>query len=237
VDSKVRVVPIFSLRGRAALSSGSTSGNSKCEPVPPSGVKPKPSRILKESAWRCASCLTTGEKPVKFTFYFHASREEIAALAGGWSTELGASLVAERFFPGYEACLLDANEVGRVIREDATVNRISLVPAKVELNVASALNFAKKNPGSLFILLGKQDDLRLQETVVSGMSDDPAVVRKWKNIRDRARRSMIKISRVENTVTGASAEVTGHYCTHEVKRLADSGLLLVRGTEWIRYTL
>ena len=174
---------------------------------------------------------------MKFTFYFHAVGEEIAALAGEWAAELGASLVAERLFPGHEACLLDVNEAGRVIRDDATVNRISLVPARVELKADSALDFAKKNPGSLFILLGRQHDSQLKETVVSGMADDAAVVRKWKNIRDRARRSMVKISRVENTVTGTSVEVKGHYCTHEVKRLADSGLLLVGGTEWTRYTL
>lgn len=174
---------------------------------------------------------------MKFTFYFHVSREEIAELAEEWATVLGASLVAERFFPGYEARLLEANEVGRAICSDDTVNRISLVSAEVELNAVSALDFAKKNPASLSILLGKQDDSRLKETVVSGMSDDPAVMRKWKSIRDRVRRSMIKISTAENTVTGASVEVKGHYCTREVKRLVDSGLLLVGGTEWTKYRL
>jgi hypothetical protein len=173
---------------------------------------------------------------MKFTFYFHASREEIAVFAGEWATELGASLVPERFFPDYEARLSNVDEVRRVICDDTIVNRISLVLANIELNAASALEFVKNNPGSLFILLGKQDGLRLKETVVSGISDDPTVVRKWKNIRDRLRRSMIKVSRVENTITGASVEVKGHYCTHEVKRLADSGLLLVGGTEWTRYT-
>ncbi|MEW2134987.1 hypothetical protein [Streptomyces sp. NPDC005435] len=175
---------------------------------------------------------------MKVTLQFHGGRREIYAMAWEWARESGLLLAEERFSPAYRVKL-----VGGVQGSGATpecgddVRRISLNPSPVDLNVDSALEYLKGNPNSLFITLGGQSDAILRESVLSAMTDEVNLVATWKKFRERARKSMLKGAWVENTMSGARSRAANHYYTAEAKCLADAGVELMGGTDWIKYQL
>jgi hypothetical protein len=93
----------------------------------------------------------------------------------------------------------------------------------------------KKNPNSLFISLGEQSDTILRESFLAAMTDDAPLATVWKRLRERARKSMHKGAWAENIMSGARSRVASHYYTAEAKRLAETGVVPVGGTDWIKY--
>ncbi|WP_405525496.1 hypothetical protein OG426_22860 [Streptomyces canus] len=175
---------------------------------------------------------------MKVTLQFHGGRREIYAMAWEWARELGMPLAEERFAPTYQVKLVGGGqESGATPECGDDVRRISLNPPPVDLNAASSLEYAKKNPDSLFITLGGQSDAILRESVLSAMTDEVTLVAAWKKLRERARKSMLKGAWAENTMSGARSRAANHYYTAEAKSLADAGVTLMGGTDWIKYQL
>jgi hypothetical protein len=173
---------------------------------------------------------------MKVTLQFHGDRQEICVMVWEWARELRMLLVEERFFPTYQAQLVGgAGEASGWARRDSSVDRISLNPAPADLSATSSLDYAKRNPDSLFISLGEQSDVVLKESFLAAMTDDAELAAVWKRLRERARKSMCKGAWAENTVSGARSRVASHYYTAEAKRLAEVGVVPIGGTDWIRY--
>lgn len=175
---------------------------------------------------------------MKMTLQFHGDRREIYAMAWEWARESGMILVEERFFPTYQVNLVGGvQEPGAAPECGDDVRRISVNPSPVDLKATSSLEFSKRNPDSLFISLGGQSDAILRESFLSAMTDEVALAVAWKKLRERARKSMFKGAWVENTMSGARSRVASHYYTAEAKCLADAGVALIGGTDWIKYQL
>jgi hypothetical protein len=173
---------------------------------------------------------------MKVTLQFHGDRQEICVMAWEWARESGMLLVEERFFPAYQVRLVGGvGEASGRERCGNDVDRISLHPSPVDLSATSSLDYTKRNPDSLFISLGEQSDVVLQESFLAAMSDDVALSKVWKRLRERARKSMCKGAWAENTMSGARSRVTSHYYTAEAKRLAEAGVVPISGTGWVRY--
>lgn len=173
---------------------------------------------------------------MKITLQFHGDRQEIYQMALEWAHDSGMLLVEERFFPTYEVQLVGgARKAEEKAKSDVGINRISLNPSSVDLSSTSSLDYAKKNPDSLFINLGEQTDVTLRESFLAAMTDEVQLAVVWKKLRERARRSMFKGAWAENTMSGARSRVAGHYYTAEAKQLAEAGVVPIGGTDWIRY--
>ncbi|WP_328301609.1 hypothetical protein OG389_30160 [Streptomyces sp. NBC_00435] len=69
------------------------------------------------------------------------------------------------------------------------------------------------------------------------MTDEAPLAAAWKKLRDRARKTMLKGAWAENIMSGARSRAASHYYTTEAKRLADTGVALMGGTDWIKYQL
>lgn len=173
---------------------------------------------------------------MRISLQFHGSRSEVYTMARGWASTFQLALAVEVFFPTYQVTLIggDALVDGSAVHID-DIDRISIGPAPIDLSVSSTLDYSRKNPDLLFILLGKQSETILRETVISGMTEDPTLARTWRRLRDQARRSMSKGMLAENVVSGAQAKLDSRRYTAEAKRLADTGVKLVSGTDGIRY--
>jgi hypothetical protein len=173
---------------------------------------------------------------MKVTLQFHGSRREIYAMAWEWAKELGMLLAEERFAPTYQVKLVGGLQEPAASPECSDdVRRISLNPSPVDVNAASSLEYSKRNPDSLFITLGGQSDAILRESVLSAMTEEVTLAAAWKKLRERARKSMFKGAWAENTMSGARSRVANHYYTAEAKCLADAGVTLMGGTDWIKY--
>ncbi|MFD9282821.1 hypothetical protein ACFWD7_37105 [Streptomyces mirabilis] len=173
---------------------------------------------------------------MKLSLQFHGSRREIDAMVRGWAVGSGMTLVEECFFPVYQVRLAGGEgEDGEREGAVAVVDRISLNPAPVDLSAASAFEYVKLNPSSLFVALGEQSESIIRESVLSAMTDDVILAAVWKKFRERAKKVMAKGAWAENVMSGARSRVAGHYYTAEAKRLADSGVKPMGGTDWIRY--
>ncbi|WP_432176778.1 hypothetical protein [Streptomyces sp. Tue6028] len=175
---------------------------------------------------------------MKITLQFHGGRREIYAMAWEWAKESGMLMTEERFYPTYQVELVGgAHGSGATPECGDDVRRISLNPSPVDLNATSSLEYSKRNPNSLFITLGGQSDAILRESVLSAMTDETTLVATWKRLRERARKSMAKGAWAENTMSGARTRAANHYYTAEAKHLADAGVSLMGGTDWIKYQL
>lgn len=175
---------------------------------------------------------------MKITLQFHGDRREIYGMAWGWARDLGMLLTEERFAPIYQAKLVgEVQGPGVNLECGDDVRRISLNPSPVDLSAASSLEYSKRNPDSLFITLGEQSDTILRESVLSAMTDEVSLAAAWKKLRERARKSMFTGAWAENTMSGARLRAANHYYTAEAKCLADAGVTLMGGTDWIKYQL
>ncbi|MER5959442.1 hypothetical protein [Streptomyces sp. NPDC001893] len=173
---------------------------------------------------------------MKVALQFHGDRQEICAMAWEWARESGMLVVSECFAPAYQVQLGDEVQEGsgRAGR-GYDFDRISLTPSPVDLNATSSLDYAKRNPDSLFINLGEQSDIILRESFLAAMTDDASLAKVWKKLREDARKSMYKGAWVENVMSGARSRVASHYYTAGAKRLAEAGVVPVGGTDWIKY--
>lgn len=142
-------------------------------------------------------------------------------------------LVEERLVPDYQASLVVGDDPTSAI-ELRRIDRLALTPSPVDLSANSTLDYVRRNPGALTVLLGKQTDRALHQSALGAMTSDETLLKVWRRLRERARRSMRKGAWVENTQTGARTRNENYYCTAEAKRLADSGVVLL-STQWVRY--
>ncbi|MDX3850547.1 hypothetical protein [Streptomyces sp. AK02-01A] len=173
---------------------------------------------------------------MKVTLQFHGDRREIYVMVWEWARESGMLLVEERFFPTYELQQVGGvGEVSGMSSGNSDVDRISLNPSPVDLSATSSRDYAQKNPDSLFITLGEQSDDILKESFLAAMTDDATLVKVWKRLRERARKSMCKGAWAENTMSGAQSRVASHYYTEKAKQLAEVGVVPIGGTGWIKY--
>jgi hypothetical protein len=155
-------------------------------------------------------------------------------MAREWAAESGMTLVEEHFFPVYKARA--AGDGGGLETVSGRVDRVSLNPPPVDLGATSAFEYVKLNPNSLYIAVGEQTETIIRESVLSAMTDDAAIMAEWKKCRGRAKKAMTKGAWAENVMSGARSRVAGHYYTAEAKRLADSGVTPMGGTDWIKYS-
>ncbi len=156
-----------------------------------------------------------------------------------WAADSGMILVEEQFFPVYQARLVgpEAESGKEAGQTGVVVDRLSLNPEPINLDVQSALEYTKRNPNSLFISVGEQSESVIRASVLSAMTDDTPLMTLWKRCRKQAGSKMIKGAWVENTVSGSRSWLAGHYYTAEAKRLVDSGVAAMGGTDWLRYHL
>lgn len=174
----------------------------------------------------------------KVTLQFHATRSDIYSMVARWSDEARLTIVGETFFPEYRVRVLAAADLADGEEEVlGDVNRVSLLRGAVDLQVVSAMEFVRKNPNGFIVDVPRVDDGKLRESILGGTTDDAELMRLWRNLKNRAKRSMHKGAWIVNDATGAQARATGHSYSSAAKELQDAGVVMVAYAGWVRYEL
>lgn len=174
----------------------------------------------------------------RLTLQFHADRIELLTMARAWARELRLFTVWERFAPTYSAAFI--NDEAALIRKDALrpeIDRVSFSLHPVDIDAASSLEYLRRNPGILTILLGAQTDTILRESFMAAKTDDAAFLAAWKHVRELAKASMNKGAWIVNTASGARAHKANHYYTVGAKTLSENGVRILGDSDWIQYEL
>jgi hypothetical protein len=142
---------------------------------------------------------------------FHATRPDIYSIALRWFEENSLTLVGEIFFPEYRLSVLpvsdwrDGQDPGFEV-----VNRVSLHRDAVDIEVTSDIEYFRKNPNCLTILIGRSRDGSLYESILSARTDDMDSLKLWRRLKGQAKRSLSKGVWIINDLNGARVRDDGH---------------------------
>jgi hypothetical protein len=165
---------------------------------------------------------------------FHAVEPELLAWAELWATGNGWNVIVEQFFPEYRAVRCDASRLSSITDVLPKVRRVSVGPREPVLDAVSAHALVSANPDRLWILIGALSPEGLREALVSGGTNDPALLRTWRALLRRANGEMHSGARLRGP-TGVTAEAPNHRHTAGAHHLAASGVRMLAVAGGVRY--
>jgi hypothetical protein len=157
---------------------------------------------------------------------FHAEPRELLGLAEEWALAHGLYVALERFFPEYEARVVDAAGLCAEAARMGSVDRVVLGTVPLRIDASSALEMVELNPGRLTVQLGMLGDEGLRESCIAGAARDEPTLRVWRRLVRRARTGMHKGATVVG-VTGIEVPRPSHRHTEGAHRLAARGVTML----------
>lgn len=148
----------------------------------------------------------------KFNFQFHALREETANYIAQKISEFSLTFVTTNFFP-FEYKVYNSQEVTTDIITNSS--EVLLMQREPIIDSTKRIEFLRENIGFLCVALGKQDDVTLYESQISGEADDEEL-KLWKNIISHYKKKMCKGAWVIGG-SGAKRYDSTHWYTPAVK--------------------
>ena len=103
------------------------------------------------------------------------------------------------------------------------------------MDVEAPYGLVKSNPTALTILLGKETDSFLDESVLQAMTTDPKPLAEWRMIRKEVMLLFHKGAYVINTTSGARSFVSNHYFSIGAKELFTGGVRMMGLTDVLSY--
>jgi hypothetical protein len=166
---------------------------------------------------------------------FHAAPDEALGLATQWARDHDLTVVAEQFFPDYQAVAVPGGEVSGMGGKLTRVDRVALCRRDPDLAATAAHEFVSRNPGCLFLSIGPRDDDGLRESALGGATDDDDTLRAWRRIVKQAKAGMHQGAAVRNPHSGVAQRVPKHLHTPGAHELAEQGVTMLAAAGWNRY--
>ena len=155
------------------------------------------------------------------SFQFHAHGNEVMELAQRWADDYGFAIAAEQFWPAYRVV---AAQNTKALAQLERVDRIAVGPTEFDVTALRTHQFVGFNPGHLFLDVEMPTQQGLQESAVSGATDDPELLRLWRRLIRAERESMHKGARVQSFDRVRSAPLPNHRHTSGAHALAEQGV-------------
>jgi len=165
---------------------------------------------------------------------FHAAPDEAVLLALSWSRRWGMFPVLESAGSNDDARLITPSELDEP-RTAAGLFRVAMCSRIPVLAEYSANEFPLRNPDCLFLVLGQLSDKGLPESALSGATEDPDVLKKWRAVKRVAKSSMHVGATVRNPKTGAEALLPAQRHTLGAHALAETGTRMLAIAGWNEY--
>lgn len=171
----------------------------------------------------------------KLSLHFHARRDEVAQLVAHWVNELGLWLAVETLTPAYSNAALAQGQLSGKLRLSDSVGRIVLSIYPIEMDSPGPFGLIGKNPAALSILVGRESNAVLGESVLQAMTDDPKSLSAWRRIRKEIAANNHRGARVVNSATGAETSARDHYFSSGAKNLHAEGVRMVGLADLLSY--
>ena len=162
---------------------------------------------------------------------FHAAPDEAAALGLTWARAHQFTVVSERLFPTYQARLVKDSRTF----ESGPVDRLALCSRTPDVSASTAHEFTIRNQDCLFLSIGTLSGDGLRESALSGTSDAPATLTRWRAIFRSARAAMHAGATVRSPATDARASMPAHRHTPGAHELAERGIRMLAAGGWNEY--
>lgn len=153
---------------------------------------------------------------------FHATPEELLPLVRAYLVEVGDQVSALRYHP-FRAALIDRAELDSVF-DDPSVRRIVMTAYAPELAVAGRMEFLDRNPSALQLDVGRNSPAGLDESWLTGRTEDKERLKTWKKLLSKIRAITRTGVVAFNPDTGATAVVKGHRFSEGAKALERQGV-------------
>jgi hypothetical protein len=153
---------------------------------------------------------------------FHATPEELLPLVRAYLVEEGDQASAARY-PPFGAALVDRAELDSVFA-DPSVGRIIMTAYTPELAVGGMMEFLDRNPSALQLHLGRNSPAGLEESWLTGRTDDKERLQTWKKLLSKIRAITRTGVVAFDPATGATAAVKAHRFSDGAKALEREGV-------------
>lgn len=165
---------------------------------------------------------------------FHATPNEALQMTLEWAQEYGFHAVVERFAPTYRAEPIRETHLTSG-HDEAGIDRVALCIRPPVTSAESAHQFASLNAGCLFVSVGPRTEDALRESAVGGVTDEPELLRTWRAVIQKARKSMAAGAVARDPGSGATSDLPRHPYTEGARRLADDGVRMLPAAGWVEY--
>lgn len=174
----------------------------------------------------------------KVSLQFHATPDELLALASTWAAEHDLRMAVERFFPKIRFIAVHGTELGSAIQLhlDGVWNRIWFSKTPLEIDYSTDPPFAGK-PECMALVAGNMTPDGLRESALGAVSVDNMALRTWRIVIKAAKCTLLTGAWVLNPATGARQRLAGHYFTEGALALSQSGVKMLAVAGWNEFQL
>jgi hypothetical protein len=170
----------------------------------------------------------------KINIQFHSKPEETIKFVKECIQEFKLYVVTMRFKSEFKATFIDTtneieNEFHRGIRS------IFFLFNKPSMPIKNERNFLTENPGSLLIEIGEQSEKGLNESCLSAMTGDAVLLKYWKKIVNKLKKTTFAGVWAVNPHTSAKSYFKAHRYTSGAKELGDNGINMLPAGGWNLY--
>ena len=169
---------------------------------------------------------------------FYALPEELFCFAEKWIREFNFHIVALKSLPNFKAIEISSvSDLKELFISNGEVNTICLGFQPMDLFNHSSYDFHRRNPNYLSIDIGRLNTEGLRESALSGMTDEPDVLKVWKKLAKEIRNQSSAGLWAINPVTQAKAFYKNVRFTAGAGEVAKRGTKLLPSAGWVYYTI
>jgi len=157
---------------------------------------------------------------------FHATPEELVALAAELVRETDVGLAIMKFFP-FEIRRIDTANVEAALERAPEFRRWGFTLDSPIISVDDELRFSDWNPNHLRLDAGRLTAKGLEQSLLTTQTTDQKALAVWKKAAARLRRQTRSGVVAVNPKSGASAVMKSFRYTDGAKSLADNGVAIL----------
>lgn len=166
---------------------------------------------------------------------FHAEADELLAMADEWMGSHGLHGVVQRFSPDFLVRPVAAGRAAAVAGELGEARRLCLRHDTISAEAPSPHEFLARNPECLVIDIGPRTEEGLRESMLSGSTDDVAVLKLWRKLLRETRNRTHGGATVVDPKTGARLPWPRSRHTVGAHELAAAGVPMLPVAGSVRY--
>lgn len=173
----------------------------------------------------------------KINFEFHAIGDEIINVINNSIFEYDLHLVSIQLFPKFTCELISKEDINKKNKVILNSRMIVLYNYEPNVMIGDYNVFLDKNTDGIIFEIGVENDEKLKESRISGITENKETLKIWKDIVKRFKDTMLKGAWVINPNNGEKEYYNNHYYTLPAKELFQKGIKIVPYTGWNEYML
>jgi hypothetical protein len=160
-----------------------------------------------------------------FALPLHATREELVAIASGWSLSHDLYIAIERFFPTYEATDVPLGaDLAAAVADFEPVRRICLRRGVFDVGAINAMQHLVRNPETFVMVLEPLTEDGLRATALTSRMGDEDALRWWVGlVREKAAELHAGAWAIDPS-GGGRRHIPDHFHTRGAHELAAGGM-------------